>query len=76
MGRPCSTNGEKRSAYKLLVGKPKGKRPLGRSRRRWVDKIMMDLGKVGWGDVNSIDLAKGRNRLRVVVNSVLKLRVP
>jgi hypothetical protein len=44
MGGPCSTNGEKRNAYRLLVGKPEGKRPLGRPRRRWVDNIRMDLG--------------------------------
>jgi hypothetical protein len=49
MGGPCSTNGEKRNAYRLLVGKPEGKRPLGRIRRRWVDNIIMDLGEVGWG---------------------------
>jgi hypothetical protein len=66
---------EKRNAYRLLVGKPEGKRPLGRPRRRWVD-IRMDLGEVGWGDVDWIDLAKDRNRWRAVVNSVLNLRVP
>jgi hypothetical protein len=54
--------GEKRNAYKLLVGKPEGKRPLGRPRRRWVDNIRMDLGDVGWGDVAWIGLAKDRNR--------------
>jgi hypothetical protein len=43
--------GEKRNAYRLLVGKPKGKRPLGRPRRMWVDNIRMDLGEVGWGDL-------------------------
>jgi hypothetical protein len=47
MGGPCSTNGE-RNAYRLLVGKPEGKRPLGRPRCRWVDNIRMDLGEVGW----------------------------
>jgi hypothetical protein len=47
MGGACSTNGEKRSAYWLLVGKPEGKRPLGRPRRRWVDNIRMDLLEVG-----------------------------
>jgi hypothetical protein len=62
MGRPCSTNGEKSNAYRLLVRKPDGKRPLGRHRRRWVDKIRMDLGEVGWGDVDWICLAKDRNR--------------
>jgi hypothetical protein len=44
--------GEKRNAYRLLVGKPEGKRPLGRPRRRWVDNIRMDLGEEGWGDVD------------------------
>jgi hypothetical protein len=67
---------EKRNAYRLLVKKPEGKRPLGRPRRRWVDNIRMDLGEVGWGDVNWIDLAKDRNRWRALVNSVLNLRVP
>jgi hypothetical protein len=67
---------EKRNAYRLLVGKPEGKRPLGRSRRRWVDNIRMDLGEVGWGDVDWIGLAQDRNRWRAVVNSVLNLRVP
>jgi hypothetical protein len=51
MGGPCSTNGEKRNAHRLLVGNPEGKRPLGRPRRRWVDNIRMDLGEVGWGHV-------------------------
>jgi hypothetical protein len=68
--------GEKRNAYRLLVGKPKRKRPLGRPRRRWVDNIRMDLGEVGWGNVDWIGLAKGRNRWRSLVNSVLNLRVP
>jgi hypothetical protein len=76
MGGPCSTNGEKRNAYRLLVGKPEGKIPLGRPRRRWVHNIRMDLGEVGWGDVDWIGLAKDRNRWRAVVNSVLNLRVP
>jgi hypothetical protein len=76
MDGPCSTNGEKRNAYRLLVGKPEGKRPLGRPKRRWVDNIRMDLGKVEWGDVDWIGLAKDRNRWRALVNSVLNLRVP
>jgi hypothetical protein len=76
MGGPCSTNGEKRNAYRLLVGKPEGKRPLGRPRRRWVDNIRMDLGEMGWGDVDWIGLAKDMNRWRALVNSVLNLRVP
>jgi hypothetical protein len=60
---------EKRNAYKLLVGKPEGKRALGRPRRRWVD-----LGEVGWGDVDWIGLVEDRNRWRAVVNSVLNLQ--
>jgi hypothetical protein len=68
--------GEKRNAYRLLVGKQEGKRPLGRPRRRWVDIIKMDLIEVGWGDVDWIGLAQDRNRWRAVVNSVLNLQVP
>jgi hypothetical protein len=68
--------GEERNAYRLLVGKPEGKRPLGRPRRRWVDNIRMDLGEVEWGDVNLIGLSQDRNRWRALVNSVSNLRVP
>jgi hypothetical protein len=68
--------GEKRNAYRLLVGKPMGKSPLGRPRRRWVDNIRMDLGEVGKGDVDCIGLAKDRNGWRTLVNSELDLRVP
>jgi hypothetical protein len=67
---------EKRNASWLLVGKPERKRPLGRPRLRWVDNIRMDLGEMGWGDVDWIGLAQGRNRWRALVNSVLNLRVP
>jgi hypothetical protein len=73
----CSTNGEKRNAYGLLVGEPEGKRQLGKRRRWWVDNIRMDLGEVGWGDVDWIGLAQDRNRIgTALVNSVLNLRVP
>jgi hypothetical protein len=58
------------------VGKPEGKGLLGRSRRRWVGNIRMNLGEVGWGDVDWVGLAQDRNRLRALVNSVLNLRVP
>jgi hypothetical protein len=75
MGGPCSTNGEKKNAFRLLVGKPEGRRPLGRPRRRWADN-RMDLGEVEWGDVDWIGLAQDRNRWRALVNSVLNLRVP
>jgi hypothetical protein len=66
----------KRNAYRLLVGKPEGKRPLGRPRCWWVENIRTDLGVVGWGDVDWIGLAQNRNRWRALVNSVLNLRVP
>jgi hypothetical protein len=68
--------GGDRNAYRLLVGKPEGRRPLGRPRRRWVDNTRMDLGEVGWGDVDWIGLAQDRNRWRALVNSVLNLWVP
>jgi hypothetical protein len=68
--------GEKRNACKLLVGKPEGRRPLARPRRRWSYNIRMDLVEVGWGDVDWIGLAQDRNRWRALVNSVLNLRVP
>jgi hypothetical protein len=68
--------GEKMNAYRLLVGKPEGKRPLGRPRCRWVDNIRMDLGEVGWGNVDWIGVAQDRNSWRALVNSVLNLRVP
>jgi hypothetical protein len=62
---------DKRKAYRLLVGKPEGKRPLGRPRRKWVDNIRMALGEVGSGDVGWIGLAQDRNRWRALENSVL-----
>jgi hypothetical protein len=68
--------GEKRNAYRLLVGKPEGKRTLGKTRRWWVNNIRMDLVEVGWGDVDWIGLAKDSNRWRALVSSVLNLRVP
>jgi hypothetical protein len=68
--------GEKRNAYRLLVGKPEGRKPLGRQRRRWLDNIRMDLVEVGWGDVDWIGLDQDRDMWRVLVNSVLNVRVP
>jgi hypothetical protein len=68
--------GEKRNAYRLLVGKPEGKRPLRRPRRRWVNIIRMYRGEEGWGYVHWIGLAQDRNGWRALVNSVLNLRVP
>jgi hypothetical protein len=68
--------GEKRNVYRLLVGKLGSKRPLRRPKCRWVDNIRMDLGEVGWGDVDWIGLAKDRNRWRARVNLVLNFQVP
>jgi hypothetical protein len=67
---------EKRNVYRLLVGKPEERRPLGRPRRRWLDNIRMDLVEVGWGDVDWIGLAQDTDRWRALVNSVLNLRIP
>jgi hypothetical protein len=71
VGGAYRPNGEKRNAYRLLVGKPEGKRPLGRPRRRW-----MDIGKIGWGSVDWIGLAQDRDKLRALVNAVINLQVP
>jgi hypothetical protein len=68
--------GEKRNGYKLLVGKPEGKRPLGRLRHRRVNNIRTDLLEIGWGGVDWIGLTQDRKRWGVLVNSVLNLRVP
>ena len=68
--------GEERGAYKVLVGKPEGKRPLGRPRRRWVDNIRMDLQEVGCGYGDWIGLAQDRDGWRKLVNAVMNLRVP
>jgi hypothetical protein len=68
--------GEKRNAYRILVGKPEGRRPLGRPRRRWVDNIKMDLGEIGWDGVEWVDLAQDRDHWRALVNTVMNLRVP
>jgi hypothetical protein len=76
MGRAYSTNGEKRNAYRILVGKPEGKRRLGRPRRRWVDNIEVDLRKIGWDGVDVIDLAQDRDQLRAPMNTVMNFRVP
>jgi hypothetical protein len=68
--------GEKRNVYRLLVGKPEGKRPLGRLRRRWIDNIKMDLLEIGLSVVDWISLAQDGYRWRALVNSVMNLRVP
>jgi hypothetical protein len=58
------------------VGKPEGKRPLGRPRRRWVDDVKMYLGDIGWDGMDWIDLAQDRDQLRALVNTLMNLRVP
>jgi hypothetical protein len=68
--------GEKRNAYRLLVGKPDGKIPLGRPRRRLIDNIKMDLLEIGLSGVDWIGLAQDRYRRRALVNAVMNLRVP
>jgi hypothetical protein len=67
--------GEKRNAYRLLVGKPEGRRPLGRPRRRWVVNIKMDLLEICWGSVDWIGLVQDRDKWRALVNAVTNLRV-
>jgi hypothetical protein len=68
--------GEVRKVYKVLVGKPEGKRPLGRPRRKWKDGIKTDPRETGWAGVEWIHLAQDRDRRRAVVNAVMNLRVP
>jgi transposase len=68
--------GEKWKAYRILVGKPEGKRPLGRPRRRWVDNIKMDLREIGWVGMDWLDLAQDMDQWRDLVNTVMNLRFP
>jgi hypothetical protein len=68
--------GEGRGVYRVLVGKPEGKSPLGRPRRRWEDNITTDLQEVGCGGMDRIELAQGRDMWRALVNAVMNIRVP
>jgi hypothetical protein len=68
--------GEKRNAYRILVGNPEGKRPVGRPRCSWVDNIKMDLRAIGWDGGDCIDLAQDRDQWRTLVKAVMNLRVP
>jgi hypothetical protein len=68
--------GEKRNAYRILVGKAEGKRPLGRPRRMWVDNIKMDLREIGLDGMDWINLAQDKDQWRALVNTVMNLRVP
>jgi hypothetical protein len=72
MGGACNTYVENRGVYKILEGRPEGRRPLGRTRRRWEKNIKMDLQDVEWGKA-WIELAQLRDRWRAVVNAVMKL---
>jgi transposase len=68
--------GEKRGAYRILVGRPEGRRPLGRPRLRWEDNIKMGLQDMGWGGMDWIELAQDRDRWWALVNAVMNFRVP
>jgi hypothetical protein len=68
--------GETRTAYRILVGKPEGRRALGRPRRRWLDNIKIVLREIGWDVMDWIDLAQDRDQWRALVNTVMNLRVP
>jgi hypothetical protein len=76
MDGACSTYGRQEGAYRVLVGRPEEKRPLGRPRRRWEGNIKMDLQEVECEGVDWIDVAQDRDRWRVFVNDVMNLRVP
>jgi hypothetical protein len=69
MGGACSANGGEEE--RILVGKPEGKRPLGRPRWRWVDNVRMDLGEIGWSDVDWIGLAQNKDKWRALVDAVM-----
>ena len=68
--------GERIGLHRVLVGKPEGKRPLGRTRRRWANNIRMDLQEVGCGGMDGIELVENRDRWQTFVNAVMNLRIP
>jgi len=76
MDGACSTYGERTGVYRVLVGKPEGKRPFGRPGRRWEDNIKMDLQEVGYGGMDWIELAQYKDRWRALVKAVMNFRVP
>jgi hypothetical protein len=76
VGGTCGTHGEGRGVYRVLVGRPEGKRPLGRPRLRWEDNIKMDLREIGIDGANWIQLAQDRVQWRIFVSTVLNLRIP
>jgi len=73
---PVAHMRKRKGAYRVLVGKPEGKRPLGRSRLRWENNIKMDLQEMGWKGMEWIDLAQDRDGWRALVNAVINLQVP
>jgi hypothetical protein len=75
MAMACKRNGEKRNVYRILVGKPEGKRPLVGPRRRLVDIIKIDLREIGWGSMDWIDLPQDRDQWRALVNTVKNIPV-
>ena len=76
MGGACSAYGDTRGVFRVLVGKPDGKRPIWRKRHRWEDNIKMDLQEIGCGGMDWIELAQDRDRWRALLNAVMNLRVP
>jgi len=76
MGGACDTYGERRGVYRVLVGKPEGKRPFERPRHRWEDNMKMDIQEKECGGMDWIDLAQDRDRGRAIVNAVMSLSVP
>jgi hypothetical protein len=76
MGGACSTYREARGAYRILVGRPEGRKPLGRPRHGWEDNIKMDLHDMGWWGMDWIELAQDKDRWQALVNAVMNLRVP
>jgi hypothetical protein len=76
MGRACSTNREKRNAYRILMEKSEEKRQLATPRRRWVDNIKMYLREIGWGSMDWIDLVQDRDQWRALINTVMNFLVP
>jgi hypothetical protein len=76
MGRACSTHGEKRDACRILVGKLEGKKRLGKPRRRWLDKVKIDFGEIGWSVMDWIDLAQDRDQWSALMTKVMNFRVP
>jgi hypothetical protein len=76
MGRTCSMYGERTGAYRVLLGKPEGRKPLGTPRRIWEDNIKIDHKEVRWGALDWINLAQDRDRWRAVMNAVMNLLVP